>query len=257
MNHIPRKRFGQNFLHDPNIINRIVSAIQPKTDQNILEIGPGKGAITFPVLDRCKKMTAIELDRDLIKILTAQYPAHGELNLISADALTVDFSDFGDQLRVIGNLPYNISSPLLFHLLEYRQHIQDMHFMLQKEVVDRMAANPGSKTFGRLSVMIQTYCQVSKIINVPPGAFNPPPAVDSAIVRLTPIADKDITAHDRSKLAKLVSLAFSQRRKTLRNNFRGLIEPEQMQGIDISPTERAENLHIEQFIALSKLLPST
>lgn len=254
MSHRPRKRFGQNFLHDPYIIENIVNAINPRPGELLIEIGPGQGAITFPVLQRAGKMSAIELDRDLVKLLSETHKPHGELNLISQDALKSDFSEFGYNLRIIGNLPYNISSPLLFHLLSFRPHIQDMHFMLQKEVVDRMAAQPGSKTYGRLSVMIQTYCDVSKLLSVPPGAFNPPPAVDSAIVRLIPKTDEEIPEHDAQKLSRIVSLSFSQRRKTLRNNLKNTITAEQIESCNISPSARAETLKIHDFILLSHFI---
>ncbi len=254
MSHCPRKRFGQNFLHDPYIIESIVNAINPRPGEKLIEIGPGQGAITFPVLQRCKKMSAIELDRDLVELLAETHRPHGELTLISQDALKTDLSAFGSDLRIIGNLPYNISSPLLFHLLRYRPLIRDMHFMLQKEVVDRMAAGPGSKIFGRLTVMIQTYCDVSKLLSVPPGAFNPPPAVDSAIVRLIPKSDAQIPEHDAEKLSRVVSLSFSQRRKTLRNNLKNTISVEQIESCGVSPSARAETLEINDFISLSRLL---
>src|SRR6478735_8408734 len=204
--HVPRKRFGQHFLHDQGILRRIVEAIAPKPDDRIVEIGPGEGALTLPLLRAAGHMTAIELDRDLIESLAARARDIGALNIISADVLTVDFGDLAGglsrpsmasdalgllsgntQLRVVGNLPYNISTPILFHCLEYAGSIRDMHFMLQKEVVDRMAAPPGSKTYGRLSVMLQLRCAVEPLFKVPPGAFRPPPKVDSAIVRLTPL----------------------------------------------------------------------
>ena len=253
MSHRPRKRFGQNFLHDPYIIESIINAINPQPGEVIIEIGPGQGAITFPMLKRIGKMSAVELDRDLVELLSETHKAHGELNLISQDALKTDFSEFGRDLRIIGNLPYNISSPLLFHLLSFRPYLRDMHFMLQKEVVDRMAAGPGSKTYGRLSVMIQTYCDVSKLLSVPPGAFNPPPAVDSAIVRLIPKTDEQIPEHDVEKLSRVVSLSFSQRRKTLRNNLKNTINTEQIESCGISPSARAETLEINDFILLSRL----
>ncbi|MDO6460265.1 16S rRNA (adenine(1518)-N(6)/adenine(1519)-N(6))-dimethyltransferase RsmA [Granulosicoccaceae sp. 1_MG-2023] len=251
--HRPRKRFGQNFLHDPNIIRRIVGSIAPQAGDNLLEIGPGQGALTFPVLEACGKLTAIELDRDLVTLLNEKKPANAALTIISQDALKADFSGFGEALRVIGNLPYNISSPLLFHLLGYAAHIRDMHFMLQKEVVDRMTAAPGSKTYGRLSVMIQALCRAEKLFDVPPGAFFPPPAVDSSIVRLVPRDPAGIPAHDPAVFAKVVSQSFSQRRKTLRNNLKGLISSDAMESIGLSPSERAENLSVDDFFRLSAL----
>ena len=253
MSHRPRKRFGQNFLHDPNIIRRIVGSIVPQPGENIVEIGPGQGAMTFPVLEACGKLTAIELDRDLVTLLGETKPAGVELTIISQDALKTDFSTFGADLRVIGNLPYNISSPLLFHLLDFAPHIRDMHFMLQKEVVDRMTAGPGSKTYGRLSVMIQALCSAEKLFDVPPGAFFPPPAVDSSIVRLVPHADEDIPQHDPTAFAKVVAQSFAQRRKTLRNNLKNLVSSDAMESIGIAPSERAENLSVEDFFALSRV----
>ena len=252
--HRARKRFGQNFLHDPGIISRIVAAINPKTGDNLIEIGPGQGALTFPILKKSGSLTAIELDRDLVRILESTAAEHGELCLLSQDALKTDFARFGEKQRIIGNLPYNISSPLLFHLLEYRHLISDMHFMLQKEVVDRMAAVPGNKTYGRLSVMIQTYCNVSKLIDVPPGAFNPPPAVDSAVVRLRPREPDDIPAHTPENLAQIVSMAFAQRRKTLRNNLRAVLNEEQIASTGIKASVRAETLSVIDFCRLSELL---
>jgi 16S rRNA (adenine1518-N6/adenine1519-N6)-dimethyltransferase len=251
VNHRPRKRFGQNFLHDPNIINRIVSVIAPKPADNLIEIGPGQGALTFPVLSRCGQLRAIELDRDLAAWLREQSPAHGELELLSADALKTDFSPFGDAQRIIGNLPYNISSPLLFHLLRFKSQIRDMHFMLQKEVVQRMAAPAGSKTYGRLSVMIQAHCRVEKLLDVPPGAFNPPPAVDSAVVRMVPLAADDVPPHHPTHFADVVARAFAQRRKTLRNTLRGLLTAEDMEALGIDPGARAETLSVSDFAALS------
>ena len=253
MSHRPRKRFGQNFLHDPNIIRRIVGSIAPQAGENIVEIGPGQGAMTFPVLEACGKLTAIELDRDLVTLLGETKPAGVELTIISQDALKTDFSTFGADLRVIGNLPYNISSPLLFHLLDFAPHIRDMHFMLQKEVVDRMTAGPGSKTYGRLSVMIQALCSAEKLFDVPPGAFFPPPAVDSSIVRLVPHAAEDIPHHDPAAFAKVVAQSFAQRRKTLRNNLKNLVSSDAMESIGIAPSERAENLSVEDFFALSRV----
>lgn len=253
MSHRPRKRFGQNFLHDPNIIRRIVGSIAPTPGDNIVEIGPGQGAMTFPVLAACGKLTAIELDRDLVKLLGETAPADAELTVISLDALKADFSTFGEDLRVIGNLPYNISSPLMFHLLDFAAHIRDMHFMLQKEVVDRMTAAPGSKTYGRLSVMIQALCSAEKLFDVPPGAFFPPPAVDSSIVRLVPHTPEQIPPHDPDRFARVVAQSFAQRRKTLRNNLKHLVTAEAMESIGIAPSERAENLSVEDFFRLSRV----
>ncbi|MCB1754958.1 MAG: 16S rRNA (adenine(1518)-N(6)/adenine(1519)-N(6))-dimethyltransferase RsmA [Gammaproteobacteria bacterium] len=255
MSHRPRKRFGQNFLEDSSVIEHIVAAIDPRPGQNLIEIGPGKGALTLPVLARCQAMTAIELDRDLVTLLRNKTAATGRLELLSQDVLKTDFAAFGAGQRIIGNLPYNISTPVLFHLLSYRPLLRDMHFMLQNEVVERMASHPGSKTYGRLSVMLQTYCSVSKLLDVPPAAFDPPPKVDSAVVRLEPKPATDIPAHDPQRLSAVVTLAFAQRRKTLRNNLRGVIGEKQIESLDIDAGTRAENLRIDQFVALSALLP--
>jgi 16S rRNA (adenine1518-N6/adenine1519-N6)-dimethyltransferase len=215
--HLPRKRFGQHFLTDMGILDAIVDAIDPQPGQALVEIGPGLGAMTNPVVERCKQLTVIELDRDLAERLRKR----PELTVVQSDVLKVDFralaATAGQRLRVIGNLPYNISSPILFHLLEQVDVVQDQHFMLQKEVVDRMAASPGSKDFGRLSVMLQWRYDIESLFDVPPESFDPPPRVDSAIVRMQPLAQApDI---DARLLGELVSVAFSQRRKMLRNTL--------------------------------------
>lgn len=253
--HQARKRFGQNFLHNQHVVDRIVSAIAPQPGERIIEIGPGLGALTLPILTKVRQMTAIELDRDIIPKLTRACSGAGELEIVSADVLQVDFHQFakGDQkVRIIGNLPYNISTPLLFHLMPFHAMIQDMHFMLQKEVVQRLAAEPNTKQYGRLSVMIQFYCKVEPLFIVPPGAFDPAPKVDSMIVRLTP---KNIDAYDVAfiqKLEKLVQLAFSQRRKTLANNLKGHMDRAAIESCGIDPTRRAETLLLAEFIALTK-----
>ncbi len=200
--HVPRKRFGQHFLHDQGILRRIVECISPQPGERLVEIGPGEGAMTLPLLRAAKKMTAIELDRDLIEPLREKSRGVGELDIINADVLTVDFGALADgqPLRIVGNLPYNISTPILFHCLDYASSITDMHFMLQKEVVERMAAAPGSKVYGRLSVMLQFRCSVEPLLEVPPSAFRPPPKVDSAIVRLTPFP-ADVVARCRYRTA--------------------------------------------------------
>ena len=189
--HVPRKRFGQHFLHDQGILRRIVETVSPQPGEHIVEIGPGEGALTLPLLRAAGRMTAIELDRDLIEPLREKTRGIGELDIINADVLTVNFTDLanGSKLRIVGNLPYNISTPILFHCLDHAASITDMHFMLQKEVVERMAAPPGRKTYGRLSVMLQLRCGVEPLLHVPPSAFRPPPKVESAVVRLVPLAN--------------------------------------------------------------------
>lgn len=255
MNHRPRKRFGQNFLHDQNVIRGIVAAIHPLAGERLVEIGPGLGALTAPLLAAIGEMDAVELDRDLVPKLQQQFANAGTLRIHNADALKFDFCSLlhgdNDKLRVVGNLPYNISTPLIFHLLEHSTCIHDMHFMLQNEVVNRLAANPGGGDYGRLSVMVQYHCQVEKLFTVPPGAFNPPPKVDSAIVRLTPYAQPPFPAEDEKALGRLVSQAFNQRRKTLRNNMKGLLDAAAIEALGIDPGCRPETLSLQQFVALA------
>ncbi len=256
MNHRPRKRFGQNFLHDPGIIRRIVQAISPRPGDNLVEIGPGQGAITTELLPLVERMHAIELDRDLVGPLADRCAALGDLTIHSADALKFDFATLaepGRPLRVVGNLPYNISTPLLFHLLDQSPHILDMHFMLQKEVVDRMAADPGGKSYGRLSVMLQARARVTPLFLIGPGAFNPPPKVDSAFVRLQPWETPPYQIDDWPLFAALVSQAFSQRRKTLRNSLRQSLTAETIEAAGLDPATRAERLSVGDFAHLANL----
>ncbi len=253
LTHTARKRFGQNFLHDPGVISRIVSAIAPRPGEHLVEIGPGQGALTFPLLERVGTLTAVELDRDLAAWLRTQAPRYGELTLIEADALTVDFSGFRAQpLRLIGNLPYNISTPLLFHALAHAGAIADMHFMLQREVVERMAAAPGNKIFGRLSVMLQARCTVESLLRVPGGAFRPAPKVESAVVRLVPLPASSIAEVDFVALDRVVRAGFAQRRKTLHNALCGVVDDLQLRGLGIDPTARAETLPVAAWLALAR-----
>jgi len=255
MKHTPRKRFGQNFLHDSSVIDRIVRAVAPKTGQKLVEIGPGLGALTLPILQQLGRLQVVELDRDLIPKLEALCADQGELTVHSADALKFDFAalcDENEKLRLVGNLPYNISTPLIFHLLQSVERIHDMHFMLQYEVVQRMAAPPGGRDYGRLSVMSQYYCQVQALFTVRPGAFNPPPKVNSAIVRLTPHQEPLVEVGEVELFAKVVRQAFSQRRKTLRNTLRPLLSAEAIESCDIDPSLRAESLSLAQFASLSR-----
>ena len=254
LGHTARKRFGQNFLHDQRIINDIIRCIHPKEGENLVEIGPGLGALTEPVCEGVSKLTVIELDRDLAKRLSTHPFMQEKLNIIEADALKFDFRQLGDDnaaLRVFGNLPYNISTPLMFHLFAFSDHILDMHFMLQKEVVDRLAAKPGTKHFGRLSVMAQYYCQVTPVLHVPPYAFKPAPKVDSAVVRLTPYKTPPVDVKDVGLLEKVCAAAFNQRRKTLRNSLKDWLSGEQIESLGISPTSRPETLSLNQFAALA------
>ena len=253
--HRPRKRFGQHFLHDLNILQRIADAISPRTDEILVEIGPGKGALTLPLLERSGTLTVIELDRDLIEPLRKMTSGKGTLEIYNQDVLKFDFStlttDKHALLRVTGNLPYNISTPLIFHLLKQHQLIQDMHFLLQKEVVDRLAAKPGGGSYGRLSVMVQYHCQVEKLFNVGSGAFTPPPKVESAFVRLIPYADRPWQATNHAHFAKLVKQAFSQRRKTLRKSLKSLATDEDFIQSGIDSSLRPERLTITDFVELS------
>jgi len=254
--HIPRKRFGQHFLHDPGILARIVAAIGPRPDDRLVEIGPGEGALTLPLLRAAGKLTAIELDRDLIEPLREKAQSVGELTIVNADVLKVNFAEFAHdgRIRIVGNLPYNISTPILFHCLDHAAAIADMHFMLQKEVVERMAAPPGSKTYGRLSVMLQLRCSVEALFKVPPGAFRPPPKFDSAIVRLTPLPASALPDIDPRALDRVVRAAFGQRRKTLANALRDVLSAAKIESAGVDPRARAEQLAPDAFVALARLL---
>ncbi len=261
--HRARKRFGQNFLEDDNIIRRILKSIHPQASDNLVEIGPGKGAITSQLLASCPTLNVIELDRDLIPILLSQFIAsYPEFTIHQKDALQFDFAELlHDEkgcekapLRIVGNLPYNISTPLIFHLLSYQSQIQDMHFMLQKEVVQRMAAKPGDKAYGRLGIMVQYYCKVDNLFEVPPTCFNPQPKVDSAIVRLTPYKEVPFPARNIKMLEKLVNIAFQQRRKTLRNSLKLLIPTDMIETLNVDTSVRPETLSLEAFVALSDKL---
>jgi 16S rRNA (adenine1518-N6/adenine1519-N6)-dimethyltransferase len=250
-----KKHLGQNFLHERGVIDKIVLAIDPQPGDRIVEVGPGQGALTFPLLDRHGALTAIEFDRDLLVPLAAAAQAHGELTLLNADVLDVDFSALaaGARIRLVGNLPYNLSSPILFHALDHAAAIHDMHFMLQKEVVERMAAAPGSKVYGRLSVMLQAYCAVTPLFKVPPGAFRPAPKVDSAVVRLLPRQPSEIGIDDPARFAQVVRAAFGQRRKTLRNALSGVADAAMIEAAGLRPDARAEQLSVADFIRLANL----
>ncbi|MEM8498731.1 MAG: 16S rRNA (adenine(1518)-N(6)/adenine(1519)-N(6))-dimethyltransferase RsmA [Pseudomonadota bacterium] len=250
--HVARRRFGQNFLCDPNIIQGIVNAIAPEKHDTIVEIGPGRGALTRPLLSAAGRLIVIEIDRDLARELDLEFDSVDNFDLHLCDALKFDLTDLEiHPLRVVGNLPYNISTPLLFHLLDARRHITDMTFMLQQEVVDRMVAEPGSKEYGRLSVMVQYHCLVERLMTVPPGAFRPQPKVMSAIVRLQPRPETGkLSVQNELELAYIVKAAFSARRKTLRNNLRDIMSVEQISAACIDPGIRAEQLSVGDFIAL-------
>lgn len=270
MQHTARKRFGQNFLCDDIIIGNIVHSIRPCPDDLMIEIGPGLGAMTIPLLESLNRLNVIELDRDIIPRLIENCKRRDSsmadrLIVNEADVLKFDFADFHRQqvelsqdtdkkLRIVGNLPYNISTPILFHLLDVREHIQDMHFMLQKEVVDRICSQPGSKSYGRLSVMVQAYCEAHPLFEVPPTAFRPPPKVDSAIVRLIPVPEGEIRIDDFGEFEVLVRTAFAQRRKTLKNTLRPICDAECIEAAGFSPSRRAEELTVNDFISLYKVI---
>jgi 16S rRNA (adenine1518-N6/adenine1519-N6)-dimethyltransferase len=253
-----KKSLGQHFLHERGVVDKLVLAIDPRPGDRIVEIGPGQGALTFPLLDRHGALTAIEFDRDLLEPLTAAAKVHGELTLIHADVMNIDFTALaaGTPFRLVGNLPYNLSSPILFHALEHAAAVRDMHFMLQKEVVDRMAAGPGSKVYGRLSVMLQAYCAVTALFKVPPGAFRPPPKVDSAVVRLVPLPREQVGIDDPRRFADIVRAAFGQRRKTLRNALGNVCSTEEIVAAGIDPQRRAEQLAVADFVRLANLAPA-
>ncbi|HEU5399666.1 MAG TPA: 16S rRNA (adenine(1518)-N(6)/adenine(1519)-N(6))-dimethyltransferase RsmA [Gammaproteobacteria bacterium] len=254
MQHRPRKRFGQHFLHDQRIIGKILASIAPRPGDTLVEIGPGLGAITLPLLERCGALTAIELDRDVIPELQAAAADRGRLHIVQADALKTELAPLapaGGKLRLVGNLPYNISTPLLFRFLEQSACIQDMHFMLQKEVVDRMAAAPGGKEYGRLTVMLAARCKVEKLFNIGSGAFRPPPKVESSFVRLTPCPSAPFPVGDQERYGHIVTAAFSHRRKTLRNALAGLVDEAAIRAAGIDPQARPETLTAEDYSRLA------
>ena len=257
--HRARKRFGQNFLHDQVVIEQITEAIRPLSGQRVVEIGPGMGALTGLLVERGCSLDVIELDRDLVPGLLAAFSLKPNFQLHNADALNFDFhallqADDREQLRVVGNLPYNISTPLIFKLLRDYAIIKDMHFMLQREVVERLAATPGNKQWGRLGIMAQYLCNVEHLFDVPPEAFRPAPKVQSAIVRMTPRETSPWPACDAAALGKLAKAAFAQRRKTLRNNLKGIIDSADLERLGIDPGARAETLAMEQLISITNAI---
>jgi len=284
MDHLPRRRFGQNFLHDPGTIRRILAAVNARPGQRLVEIGPGQGAITEGLLRAAGSLEVIELDRDLVGPLAEQLGMLGDLRVHNADALRFDLCALANpvnstsvnpasvdltevhqasanptnfdalRLRIVGNLPYNISTPLLFRFLDQAQCIADLHLMLQKEVVDRICADPGSKTYGRLSVMVRTWCSAERVLVIGPGAFKPRPKVDSALVRLVPHRPPPCPVDVPALHARIVTAAFAQRRKTLRNCLKGLVEPEQLLACGIDPAARAETVPVCAFVGLANAL---
>lgn len=251
MQHIPRKRFGQNFLQDQYIINKIVECINPQPQQTLIEIGPGLAALTKPLIDKIGHLNVVEIDRDLIELLKQNFSPE-QLTIHAIDALKFDFSTF-TQLRIVGNLPYNISTPFLFHLQQFN-NIQDMTFMLQKEVVERICATPNNGSYGRLTIMLQYKYHCRQLLEVPAHAFYPAPQVESAVIALTPRSDYDWSQVNVAKLNLVVTKAFSQRRKTISNSLKSILISDQLQQLGLSPTLRAENLSVTDYIRLSQLL---
>lgn len=256
MKHIAKKRFGQNFLTDQSVINSLVEAISPKADDLMVEIGPGLGALTKPLLKRLNLLHVVEVDRDIISWMQNEY-AKSAIQIHNADALKFSFSSLGEHLRVTGNLPYNISTPILFHLLDNISHITDMHFMLQKEVVERMVAAPSTPAYGRLSVMLQYRLQMEYLFTVPPEAFDPAPKVESAFVRCVPHAVLPHVAKDEKLFSQVVLAAFGQRRKTLRNTLKNILNDAGFEVLQIDSQLRAENLHVSDFVKITDYLTDT
>ena len=251
--HQARKRFGQNFLVDQEIIRQIIAAIGPKPEDNLIEIGPGTAALTEHLIPQCPTMRVVELDRDLVAYLSEKFAAYPDFQIFSGDALKTDFTQFyeGRPMRLVGNLPYNISTPILFHLIKVRELIQDMHFMLQSEVVDRLTAVPHTKAWGRLGILAQYLCRVERVLDVPPEAFDPPPKVQSAVVKLIPKPVEQIDKSQLERLQVLVKQAFSQRRKTLRNTLKGWVDDRELERFGSDPSSRAETISLDQWIQLS------
>jgi 16S rRNA (adenine1518-N6/adenine1519-N6)-dimethyltransferase len=257
MSHKHKKRFGQHFLHDQSVLDAMTAAIAPQATDIMLEIGPGEGALTTRLVDRVAQFTVVEIDNDLIPTLTKRFANRTHFHIIHQDALTLNYANAvegQDALRVVGNLPYNISTPLIFQLLESRQRITDMHFMLQKEVVERLASPPDGEHYGRLSVMTQYYCAIEDLFHIGPEAFDPPPKVDSAVVRLVPYRTLPFTAKDEQGFASMVKQSFAMRRKTLRNNLKGTLSGEEIEACNINPSVRAEVLSVADFVRLADLL---
>jgi len=248
--HVPRKRFGQHFLADPSYVARIIAALDPRRGDHVVEIGPGLGALTHPLVERLERLDVVEIDRDLAAKLEAEY-ADGRVVVHLADALEFDFGTLPAPLRVVGNLPYNISTPLLFHLARFAANLRDLHFMLQKEVVDRMVAAPSTSEYGRLSVMLQYRFEMDKLFDVPPGAFRPPPKVQSAVVRMIPRAAAELDAIDEALLGKVVTAAFTKRRKTLRNALADFFDAEAITRAGVDPGVRPENLAPADYVRLA------
>lgn len=252
--HQARKRFGQNFLIDQSVIERIIASIDPGPEDHILEIGPGQGALTHALARSCQRLDCVELDRDLARYLESEFAAQDHVHIFQQDILKFDLASLPveeNSLRVVGNLPYNISTPVLFHLLERHELIRDMTFMLQQEVVQRMVAGPGDKNYGRLGLMLQYYCQVEHVFNVPSAAFSPRPRVSSAIVHLTPYTEKPVLARDPALLENVIRTAFNQRRKTLKNSLKTIISETELRELPLDMSLRPENLSLRDYVVIS------
>jgi len=253
MKHVAKKKFGQNFLKDSSIIHAIIQSIQPLQDDLLVEIGPGLGALTKPLLEKTKHLFAIELDRDIVNWMQNQY-SKNNITIFNEDVLNFNFNQFDKKIRIIGNLPYNISTPILFKCIEDIKIISDLHFMLQKEVVDRMIAAPSSSEYGRLSVMLQYYFAMEHLVHVPKESFDPEPKVESSFVRLIPYDNYPFVANNIVQFGKIVKEAFSQRRKTIRNTLKNFMNANDFENIDINPQLRAENLSVSDFVKISNYL---
>ena len=253
MKHVAKKKFGQNFLKDASIIHAIIQSIQPLQDDLLVEIGPGLGALTKPLLEKTKHLFAIELDRDIVNWMQNQY-SKNNITIFNEDVLNFNFYQFDQKIRIVGNLPYNISTPILFKCIENIKIIADLHFMLQKEVVDRMIAAPSSSEYGRLSVMLQYYFAMEHLVHVPKESFDPEPKVESSFVRLIPYDNYPFVANNIDQFGKIVKEAFSQRRKTIRNTLKNFMNANDFENIDINPQLRAENLSVSDFVKISNYL---
>ena len=253
MKHVAKKKFGQNFLKDSSIIHAIIQSIQPLQDDLLVEIGPGLGALTKPLLEKTKHLFAIELDRDIVNWMQNQY-SKNNITIFNEDVLNFNFHQFDKKIRIVGNLPYNISTPILFKCIENIKIITDLHFMLQKEVVDRMIAAPSSSEYGRLSVMLQYYFAMEHLVHVPKESFDPEPKVESSFVRLIPYDNYPFVANNIDQFGKIVKEAFSQRRKTIRNTLKNFMNANDFENIDINPQLRAENLSVSDFVKISNYL---
>lgn len=253
MKHIAKKKFGQNFLKDTSIIHAIIQSINPLLDDLIIEIGPGLGALTKPLLEKTNHLLAIELDRDIVSWMEKEY-SKKNITIFNEDVLNFNFNQFGQKIRIVGNLPYNISTPILFKCIDNIANIKDLHFMLQKEVVDRMIANPSTSEYGRLSVMLQYYFAMEHLVHVPKESFDPEPKVESSFVRLIPYEHYPFVANNIEQFEKIVKEAFSQRRKTIRNTLKSFIGENDFQKIGINPQLRAENLSVSDFVKISNYL---